>query len=267
MEENSGNPLLDQLRARIPGETFRLPSLGLFYNSGELSEDVKNGEVHVYPLTTIDEIVLGTPDKLLSGKAVQEVFNRCIPQIQKPMNLLSKDVDFLLTCLRILSYGPMMEIIYKHDCINAQDQKYDVELQPFVSSARAIDPTIKTEKFTVVLDSGQTVSIHPPVFNDVISLFQTVTLNKQETDNDIDELQLRLIKSYVAMIDNVNGITNPEHIEAWFKALPPLWSAKIKDTIEKASDWGMITKVTKKCKDCGEPIEIEVNTNPISFFM
>ena len=39
------NPLLASLR--IPGETFRLPSHGLFYTDGELDDSVVNGEVEV----------------------------------------------------------------------------------------------------------------------------------------------------------------------------------------------------------------------------
>jgi len=39
------NPLLENLR--LPGETVRLPSGGMFYKNGELASHVNNGEIHV----------------------------------------------------------------------------------------------------------------------------------------------------------------------------------------------------------------------------
>ena len=94
-EQPRSNPLLE--RIRIPGETFTLPSQGIFYKNGELDDDSKNGEVYIYPMVTYDEIVLKTPDKLFSGEAITEVFQRCVPQIKKPMELLAKDVDFIFS--------------------------------------------------------------------------------------------------------------------------------------------------------------------------
>jgi len=49
--KNDINPLIE--RAYVPGETHTLPSGGLFYKNGELSNDVKNGEITVNPMTAI----------------------------------------------------------------------------------------------------------------------------------------------------------------------------------------------------------------------
>jgi hypothetical protein len=97
------NPLITKIT--LPGQRFRMPSRGLFYDDGELAENVIDGEVEVRSMTTLDEIALRTPEFLFSGEAIEKVFNRCIPEIQKPLRLLSQDVDYLLTCLRIVSYG------------------------------------------------------------------------------------------------------------------------------------------------------------------
>jgi len=88
------NPLLT--RVEMPGSTFQLPSRGLFYDNGELRDDVEMGEVHVHPMSAFDEILMKTPDALFSGEAVHKVFLRCIPQVLQPVELLAKDVDFLL---------------------------------------------------------------------------------------------------------------------------------------------------------------------------
>ena len=63
--QNLNNPLLRNIQ--LPGDTVRLPSRGIFYNNGELTPSTQNGEVHVYPMKAIDEIIMRSPDKLLSG--------------------------------------------------------------------------------------------------------------------------------------------------------------------------------------------------------
>lgn len=262
------NPLLTQLRARIPGETFRLPSIGIFYENGELADEVADGEVHVYPLTTLDEIVLGTPDKLLNGKAVEEVFSRCIPQVKQPMKLLSKDVDFLLSCLRLLTHGPSLVLSHQHSCENAKPHEYTVNLQQLVSSAKTIDPTSVSSKFKITLDNGQVISIHPPVFDSVVNLYQTIAFAKenQEEDQTI-AFHDKLVKTYANVIDNVDGVTDRDMIVEWLKALPAGLSKQFTDNLEVVGDWGLQTTVSFECKDCGESFTLDANTNPISFFM
>lgn len=268
MTEQIVNPLLQQLRARIPGETFRLPSLGLFYKNGELDESVQNGEVHVYPLTTIDEIVLGTPDKLLNGKAVEEVFSRCIPQIKKPMYLLQKDVDFLLSALRLLSYGPTMTMTYKHTCKNAREHQYDIDLNSIVAGVKYVDPTSLEHKYKITIGTGQTITFHPPVFKNVVEFYQTLTFNKENVDeNDEAKMQDHLMKTYANLINDVDGITDKNMIIEWLKALPTDMFKTFADSLHVVGEWGLKTRVKRKCVDCNEEIELDANTNPISFFL
>jgi hypothetical protein len=108
----NNNPLLRRF-SHMPPETFRLPSGGVFYTDGELDPEVVNGEVVVYPMTAIDEITIKSPDMLYQGSAIEKVFNRCIPQVLKPMKLLTKDVDYLMVCLRIVTYGKMLDLTWQ----------------------------------------------------------------------------------------------------------------------------------------------------------
>ena len=110
-EPQTKNPLIE--RSRIPGEIHRLPSRGIFYTNGELDGSVRDGELQIFPMTLIDEITMKSPDLLFSGDAVKQVLGRCVPQVLKPGQLLSKDVDFLMLVIRKASYGDL-EINYKH---------------------------------------------------------------------------------------------------------------------------------------------------------
>lgn len=260
------NPLLAKLR--IPGETFRLPSQGVFYTNGELSDDVKNGEVEVYPMTAQDEIILNTPDKLLSGKAILEIFSRCIPQVLKPHDLLGKDVDFLMVCLRMVTFGQTMDVTFQHNCENAREHTYAVDLLQMIREARSIDPTTVFQSATVTLDNGQVVKIKPMTYGQVLTLLQAASLNQQDqltiTEKEAEQM---ILAPLAALISSVDGVTDAAFIYEWLKKLPRKWKIEISNAAGKLNEWGVDVSSDQVCQDCKEQIRLTVSTNPVSFFM
>lgn len=258
------NPLLQKIR--IPGQTFTLPSQGIFYKNGELDESVENGEVYILPMSALDEIVFKSPDRLFSGKAIEEVFSRRIPQIKKPGKLLAKDVDFLLTCLAMLSFGDRMEVNYKHTCEDAKTHQYDIAYDTFIKQTKRIDPT-NMNAYNVRLDNGQVVHLRPPLYENILELFRTpeVNMNKTDEEREAEETELAF-KTVRNMIIDVDGIGDKLMILEWLKELPVMLTRQIRDALVNTSDWGPTYKATIVCKDCGEEITVEVTTNPISFF-
>jgi len=255
------NPLL--ARVEMPGSTFQLPSRGLFYNNGELRDDVEVGEVHVSPMSAYDEILMKTPDQLYSGQAVEKVFKRCIRQILKPGELIAKDVDFLLVCLRQVTYGDDMEVSYTHTCEDAKTQNYIIKLSDFLSSTKKIDPTTVGKVYTTTLPNGQVVKLHPSKFKDVIKMYQETEASSQSPESELD-MAVFIIQS---IIHSVDDITNPQHITEWIRQIPAGWLGDLTTVIEQASDFGPNFTLHTQCKDCGEDIEIHTPVNPISFFM
>lgn len=258
------NPLLARLR--LPGETFQLPSQGLFYTNGELDDSVSNGEVEIYPMTTIDEIVFSTPDKLLSGKAVVEVFERCIPQIKKPMELLTKDVDFLLICLRLVTFGQTMEVSYDHYCEESKAHTYKIDLQKLVKTTKKLDPTSINKEYNVTLPNGQNVIIQPMKYGAVLKLYDLTALQKTDeamTQEDAEKMVIIMLSSVIGSVD---GISDPVMIEGWLKALNLGWKKQLEQSINGISSWGVDFTVKQKCKDCGEEIILPITANPVSFF-
>lgn len=256
------NPLMG--RIRIPGESFTLPSQGLFYNSGELSQDVTNGEIHILPMTAVDEIAFRSVDKLFTGKAVEEVLSRRVPQLVKPMDLLAKDVDYLLTCLRQMSYGPSIDVIYEHDCVNAKQHTYDVDISTFIKGAKKIDPTTIAKTFMVTLSNGQVVKLRPILFRDVVHIYKSTESNQNMTEDEANELAFDTI---VAVIVAVDEVTDKAHIKEWFKNIPVYDATLMRSYIENTSDWGATFKTKQVCKDCGQEVEFLVTTNPLHFFI
>lgn len=274
----SDNPLLTSIQ--IPGETFRLPSHGLFYTNNELDESVVNGEVEVFPMTAYDEILMSTPDKLLSGKAVVEVFSRCIPQINNAFNILAKDVDFLLACLRMVSFGNQMEVAYTHDCDNAKEHTYVINLQQVINSSKSIDPTTLNEEYKKTLSNGQTISFKPVTYGEMIKIYDMTILNKSKiTGNETpDELDIKrtdeaheaeniFVETTVIVIKDVDGISDRGHIKEWLRGLKLGWKRDITKAVQQVSDWGIDLKSPQICPDCKSAVNLKISANPVNFFI
>lgn len=257
----SENPLI--ARIRIPGETFTLPSGGLFYEptAGVLSEKVSDGEIYVFPMTAIDEIALKTPDLLFSGEAVVQVFGRCIPDVLLPKKLLAKDVDFLLICLRKVSYGPEMELTYTHTCEKAKEHSYIVSVDQFLKKSKRIDPSTVTQNFHLTLSNGQKVQVEPISFEGYVALAQA-----NETDVEPEKLAKRLVFSVSKIIKSVDGVTDNAQIQEWLYKIPPMLMKQVTDSIEKTTEWGPDFMTTMKCRDCGQEVQVQAPLNPLAFF-
>jgi len=257
------NPLLAKIR--LPGITYRMPSQGLFYHSGELDTSVKNGEVEVFPLTTLDEFTLSMPDKLMSGKAIEEVFARCIPQVKKPLDLLAKDVDYLMVALRQVSFGDDIEVLYKHTCEKAKERKYDINVQEIIRNSKEIDPTIIGEKFSLELPNGQKITMKPMTYGDIVKILHDQAMQKEDEQTD---LQLMNITShtFASVIDSIDGTSDRAFIVEWFEHIPASYKRMIQNKVDGMTDWGTDFGVKRVCKDCKEEIEIQVSANPVSFF-
>lgn len=255
------NPLLEKVK--LPGKIFKIPSGGYLYNNGELDSSTKDGEVHVRPLSALAEIKIKNPDLLFSGKAIEEVFRECIPEIKKPMELFGRDVDALMCFLRVVTYGPTYRVDARHNCANGKDQTYDIDLNEVIAEIKELDPTQVGKKYSVTMPNDQVVELEPTRFKHVIDLLQTEDLDHTPTSEDV---QKNLIDSLINLINNVDGISSREHVEEWLRAIPTTFISRIADAMETSNDWGpsFIRKV--KCKDCGEEFELELPVNPINFF-
>ena len=258
------NPLLDKIK--LPGETFTLPSGGLFYDETVLDPSVLNAEIHVHPMTTLDEIVMKTPDLLFSGNAVRQVFGRCIPQVLNADKLLAKDVDFLLACLRKVSYGDVLTIEYTHDCKDAKQHTYQVDVGSFIKRAKKIDPTTVKEDFTIIFPNGQYANFHPIYFKDYIDIMQALTTTAEE--DSPEALRDEMIGSLSGLITQVDEVDDKEMIKEWLMNVPPGYVTIINEKVDSVATWGAEFTATFTCQDCKKKVkDAEIPLNPLSFFM
>lgn len=258
---NTSNPLL--ARVRLPGRTFQLPSRGAIYSNGELDASIKDGEVHVHPMSALTEISLKNPDLLFNGKALQAVFNECVPGIKKPLELFGRDVDALLFYLRMVTYGNEFRVEVKHECAEAKQHSYTVDLEQLSQKMKQLDPTLLETRRTVKLANGQSVYTRPMKFADIVALFHRSAGKKELSPDDIKDLART---NLLCMIERVEDITNPTHIEEWINALTSPMMTQIIDAATALNDWGPDQIVTLKCRDCEQDMRVELPLNPVSFF-
>jgi hypothetical protein len=255
------NPLLQKVR--LPGRTFQLPSRGVMYRNGELEPGAKQGEVHVHPMSALVEISLKNPDLLFNGKAIEAVTRECIPAIKKPLELFGRDVDALLFFLRLVTYGPEYRVEVKHDCENAKQHSYTVNLDQMAMNMKQLDPTLVEAKRVVSLPTGQKVHVRPTKYEDVIKLFHQTEGKKELQIDDVKELA---ITNLLSMVERVDDTTEPKLIEEWLRQLSTPMISRITEAAGELNAWGPEQVVSLKCKDCGEEMKVELPLNPVSFF-
>lgn len=255
------NPLLANIK--LPGRMFQLPSKGLFYHKGELADLVKEGEIHVHPMSALDEINLKNPDQLFSGKAIETVSRQCIEGINQSTQLLAKDVDALMLFLRAVTYGPNFEFVAKHNCEGGKEHTYVADIDQMINSMKMIDPTILAEQYTLVLPNGQTVRLQPNRYQQVIDLIKK---NENKTEITVEDQKENLISMIMGVVQDVNGISDPKMIEEWARNISQPMINLIGERIDTLSDWGPDLKWKCKCPDCGTEFSVEIPINPVSFF-
>lgn len=257
--EATTNPLMTKLK--LPGRTFQLPSRGALYHDGELSS--KEGEIHVHALSALAEISLKNPDLLFNGKAIESVFAECVPEVKKPQELYGRDIDAIMYYLRLVTYGPQFQLNVKHTCEKAKEHSYVVDLEAQVQKMKQLDPTTADEKFTATMPNGQVVKVHPIKFSHMIHLFQ---MNVGKTEFTPDDQKKNIVYNLTNVIESVDDVKDKGQIEEWVRATSTPYQNRITEAIERTNEWGPVNDVTLTCKDCGEPIELELPLNPISFF-
>lgn len=257
----STNPLLANLK--LPGRIFQLPSKGLFYKNGELSEPEKNGEVHVQPMSALDEITIKNPDQLFSGDGISTIVRRCITGIEKPEELLTKDVDAIMVFLRVVTYGPEYEYTVKHNCKDSKEHTYNIDLESFITNTVMLDDVKMEANYSVQLKNGQTVKLRPNTYQDVIDMIKDS--NGKSSMTSVEQ-QKSMLKVLLSIIESVDGISDQAMIEEWITKVPSPLISTIAKKMESLNDWGPSLTTTVQCKDCGEDIKVDIPINPVTFF-
>ena len=278
---NNDHPLLKKQKQVIPGTRVRLPSRAKFYKNGELvPECLSDGEITLYPMTTQDDIIMRHPDSLLQGTAVELVIKRCCPDILIPEALFGGDVEYILTQLRLISYGDTIQVTSRcpnfkptEEVLYGEEYEYRLSINDFIRGGKEIDDT-GLDIYTLTLSSGIVVNLKPITYKDTIKSFQdevtlqtTFAADSSNTEKYLSEQNKIVLNSVAMHIDDVDGETNRDIIYKWLEMLPVNDTLKIIKKYSKINNFGPNFKKTIKCKGCHEKHDISYLINPVNFFM
>lgn len=259
------HPMLQKVK--LPGRIFQLPSRGLMYTNGELAANITDAELHVMPMSAYDEIALKNPDMLFSGKALEEVLPICVEGIEKPLDLLGKDVDALMLYLRLVTYGPIFELVANHYCSDeSKSHVYQVDLEAMLSSINYIDPLNAQDAYKVHLNNGQIIQLKPLTYKHIVEVLQKNNPAGEDGSDSAEKRKQILLDNLTSIIKSIDGIEDKELITQWLRMAPAPYIAQIDRVFDKANEWGVNLVSELKCRDCGEIYKVEVPLNPISFF-
>jgi len=266
------NPLLE--RAKMPGESHRLPSCGIFYNDGELDESVENGEVHIHPMTALDEITITSPSKIFSGDAIVEVIQRCVPSVRNAKRLLVQDVDFILLCLRKVSYGPTFDFNKAHEgCTADREEDTPIRTQTFqanmtniVGATKEVDPNTINTVYRTELSSGQLIKFEPMRFDSYIKFVHANARQDDDTSIEPEKQKDMILGNLTNIILSVDEISDKKMIREWLEIITPLQLRDLHSNVQKMTEWGVDTSIKVKCRDCGDEMELDMPTNPLVLF-
>jgi len=106
----ANNPL--QQYFRQPKIFIGLPSGGIYNKPGTIQGDVNN--MPIYGMTGMDEILLKTPDALISGESTVRVIESCCPSIKDGWDLSTLDANMIFAAIKIATFGNVVTI--GHTC-------------------------------------------------------------------------------------------------------------------------------------------------------
>jgi hypothetical protein len=257
-----------------------LPSRGKFWPPGsiDLAED---GTIGVMPLTATDEILLKSPEGLLSGSSIVSSIVSCVPSIKNPWLMPAIDVDTVFIAIRLASFNHTLEVSSecKH-CGHNNDNALDLRT--------LLDSIPKGNIQNKHIVNGLTFEFAPYTFEfinknnkakfDQEQLARSVITEATPTDEKskyfatiFNQLATHNVESLVIAINKIvlqNGavVTDKAQLTEFINAADRKTIQDIRNNLVKMNDAASIPDITLTCSECDETYKTTVEFNQSNFF-
>tara|TARA_B100000929_G_scaffold291056_1_gene287597 strand:- start:2033 stop:2875 length:843 start_codon:yes stop_codon:yes gene_type:complete len=276
----TNNPLKQYFRT---AEIYtKLPS-GTHYYTEDVVKFNDDGEVGVSPMTAKDEVLLKNPDALLNGQAISQVIASCCPDVKKPDQLLSVDVEALMIAIRHASFGDDIEL--DAECPKCKHKNhFSVGITQTLSTMTQLD-----DEYKIGTKAGLNIYVRPSTYHEVIkgykAQFENYKIAKVLQDNTIPEEQR--IKAYseaftnlseinaelvcdsivkVVIAETGDAVTEREHLREFIREMDQKVFKTISETLSKINSTGVQKEFSAKCEECDHEWKTEIDLNPVNFF-
>ena len=281
---SQSNPLVGYMRQ--PKILIKLPSEGNYWPKGAL-EVSETGDYPVYSMTAKDELMLKIPDALISGQAIVEVIQHCMPNIKNAWAVPGIDLDVILIAIRIATYGEMMKVPLTK---NEVTYDYEVDLRYVMGT---LQEQVRWED-AVQINPDLVVYVKPVDYKQISAsatkTFETqrilqiandstlsdIDKNKSFKDaiNTLNEITVGLVTNSIYKIDSAHGSTeDPKFIKEFMDNVDKEVFDTVKSHIEKLRENNNVKPMSvtpsQDMIDNGFPkddIEIPLVFDPSTFF-
>lgn len=280
------NPLASFMRQ--PKIYIRFPSNGEYWPAGtfDISE---TGEYPVYSMTAKDELMLKVPDAVMSGQAVVDVIQHCIPNIKNAWQMPSIDLDVALIAIRLATYGEKLvtpltfgeeiEMEYTVDLRNVMDALLTtITWNPVVQITDDLTVFVRPMTYKQISESAlrtfETQKIMQVVNNDKIDETEKIKLFK-ESFTKLTDITLGMVQYSITRIDSSEGSTdNPKFIKEFIENVDKEIFNKIQEHLDHLRERNtikpVIINVTDEMREKGvkeDTIEVPMIFDPATFFV
>jgi hypothetical protein len=271
----SSNPL--QQYFRQPKMFVSLPSKGLFYKEGALQGDA--GNVPIFAMTGMDEIIMKTPDALFSGEATVKLIESCCPYIKDAKSVPSLDIDVLLVAIRAATFGEDMNVVQTCSSCGT-DNEYAVKLNNVLDhySEKTFDSTLNVGELTIhfrPLSYEEMSKTNLENFKLQRILAQLSSIPDNERQEHLDKIYQELaniqIELFVNSIESIQTptatVTEKDFIREWLANAETDNYRVIKSKLEANKEAWSMPKFPVKCNECGHENEIDIVMDQSNFFV
>jgi len=269
------NPL--QQFFRQPKVYIKLPSQAAYSAPGSFQGDPAN--VPVYGMTGMDEIILKTPDALLSGESTVAVVESCIPAIKDAWEVSIMDINVIFAALRIATFGNTMNVTHTCNKCNAENE-YELDLGIIIEYFSTVqydskvvlkDLVIKIQPLTY----RQSTDFNLRNFRLQQKLRQTDDIEdkarQQEMINELFQelavIQSDLYKASVESVEVANKVvTESSFINEWLNNCDKSIYDAIKTQIESNRERMKNPTYHVKCGSCDTEVNLSIELDQSNFF-
>lgn len=278
----SENPLKQYFRQ--PGAYVRLPTQGNWYTADDIIMSA-NGDVAVYPMGALDDILLNTPDAMLNGQALEKVIKNCVPDIKNVKKIMIPDLEAIFVGIKYATNNGKVD--YERNCPSCNHENtFDLNCSALLDSITLVDPNDTKLYF------GDSLEIHiKPYDFEMRQLFikrefeeeraiRILDLNKEadelkkaellaESVDRIAQLTFGLVARSIEKIimkkENIT-VTDPAHIAEWLTSISKTQSEMVVDSVNKLNAAGVPKEIPVRCESCGHEWLDKLALDPTSFF-
>lgn len=272
----NGNPLAAFFRA--PGLHVKLPTGGAFLPPNEFDPTLAT-DLPIYPMRAADELLLKSPDALMSGHAIISLIKSCVPGIRDPKKISTPDLDVLLLAIRAATFGDSMDL--ELDCPSCDTEN------TFTCSLGAVMATVvNVPHENIVRLNDEVVAYIRPYTLEVATRVALATFEEarkiqgaEDLEGDertkivnecYDRLNLLNMRGLVSSIVKVvvpNAIvTDPNYISEFISNTDRNWIEKIENKVKEVNAMGIDKTVAVECTACQHSWKAAIEFDPSTFF-